>query len=85
VGKHSAAERDCPEHQCVVGTKGPGEVNSFHSLRTVSSISYGVGVAGLATGVVLWLISSPDATEAPRARALEPWSDARSVGVRGNF
>lgn len=85
VGKHSDAERECPDHQCVPGTDGPAAVKSFESLRTVSSISYGVGAAGVAAGVVLWLVSAPDTTETPRAHALAPWSDARSVGVQGNF
>lgn len=85
VSKHGDAERECPAQQCALGTKLPAAVNSFRSLRTVSSISYGVGAAGLATGVVLWLISAPDAAEAPRAHALEPWADAQSVGVQGNF
>jgi hypothetical protein len=84
ASKHSEADRLCPNHLCT-GANVPSAVNSFRSLRTVSTVFYGVGAAGLAAGVVLWLVSAPDTTETPRARGLEPWSDARSAGVQGTF
>ena len=49
----------------------------------VSSISYGIGAAGIATGVVLWLTS--DDSEPGQVATLEPWGTANTAGIRGTF
>jgi len=83
TSSHSEAEEKCPAHNCDPNGAGPDAVDDFHSMRTVSTVCYGVGVAGLATGVVLWLLS-PDAPAA-QAQGLAPWVDARHVGMQGAF
>lgn len=84
VKKHSDAEHWCPENKCNEDDPGPGLVKDFHSMRLVSTIFYGVGAAGLAAGVVFWLVA-PSAADASQAQALQPWIDARTLGVQGAF
>ena len=84
VSKHSQAEEQCPEHVCTADSQGAGSVEDFHSMRTLSTVFYGVGAAGVAAGVVFWLLA-PDAPAASQARAFAPWIDARSLGVQGRF
>lgn len=81
--KHSKAEAACPDNQCVAGSEGPELVDSFRSLRTVSTAAYGVGAAGLAASVILWL--TMDDEPAGEARALMPWFSADAAGVQGQF
>jgi hypothetical protein len=83
VNAHTQAEHECPNRLC--DEDGIKQVNSFHSLRTVSSVFYGVGIAGLAAGAVLWFTSSPDTSETASTPAVAPWADARSVGLQGSF
>jgi hypothetical protein len=83
TSSHTKAEEECPSGLCDPNGAGPDAVDDFHSMRTVSTICYGVGVAGLATGVVLWLLS-PDAP-AVQAQGLAPWLDAHHVGMQGAF
>jgi hypothetical protein len=84
VSKHTQAEKDCENHVCVADSSGPGTVDDFRSMRTVSTVFYGVGAAGVAAGVVFWLIS-PSAPDANQAQAIAPWSDAHTLGVQGAF
>jgi hypothetical protein len=84
VKKHSEAEGLCAENTCSPDDKGPSTVNDFRSMRTVSTVFYGVGAAGIAAGVVFWLLA-PDAPAAGQAHALAPWIDARTLGVQGAF
>ncbi|HVZ31335.1 MAG TPA: hypothetical protein VG963_02860, partial [Polyangiaceae bacterium] len=80
---HGQAQGSCPGNQC--DQAGMEAAKSFRSLRTVSTVFYGVGIAGLAAGAVLWFTSSPDTSETASTPALAPWADARSVGLQGSF
>jgi hypothetical protein len=82
--KHGEAEELCPDQRCLSGTTGPGAVNAFRILRTASNISYGVGAAGIAAGVVLWLTAdtSPENTE---SATIEAWLTTDRAGIRGTF
>lgn len=82
--KHSEAEDRCPDQQCVSGSTGPGTVNTFRKLRTVSTFSYGVGAAGIATGVVLWLTADTSPAN-EQAASVEPWLTPETAGIRGTF
>lgn len=84
VNKHSKAEALCENNTCPADNQGPSTVQDFRSMRTISTVFYGVGAAGVAAGVVFWLLA-PDAPEAGQAQALAPWSDARTWGVQGAF
>lgn len=81
--QHSRAEDECgSDHQCDTAS-GTDAVNAFRTWRTVSTVSYGIGVAGLAAGVLLWL--THDGSPAPEQAALEPWVGPSTAGVRGTF
>jgi hypothetical protein len=82
--KYDEAERLCEDHRCEAGTPGLDAVDAFRTWRMVSSVSYGVGAAGIAAGVVLWLTASGD-DETGQAGSIEPWGTANTAGVRGTF
>ncbi|MEY4548278.1 MAG: hypothetical protein RL685_4473 [Pseudomonadota bacterium] len=81
--KHSKAEKTCTDKVCEEGSAGPGLVEDFRSMRTVSTVFYGVGAAGVAAGVVFWLLapSDPDPSQA----TVVPWVTGQTLGVRGAF
>jgi len=82
--KYDDAERECPERQCAAGSPGLDAVDAFRTWRMVSSVSYGVGAAGIAAGVVLWLTASDD-DESGQVGKIEPWGTANTAGIRGTF
>lgn len=82
--KHAGAVTECAQGRCVEGSSGPAMVDAFRTLRTASTVSYGIGAAGVAAGVVLWLTAS-DAPESGQGHALEPWVTAHTAGLRGTF
>jgi hypothetical protein len=84
TSKHSEAEAACAQQLCDPASNGIALAEDFRSMRTVSTIGYGVGAAGVAAAVVLWLTTSEPAP-ASQASALEPWWDAHTAGVRGRF
>lgn len=83
TGKHGEAEQNCPDGACIPGTDGFAAASSFRTLRTVSTVSYGVGAAGVAVGLLLWLTA--DDSESQGMGALEPWGSPNTAGVRGRF
>jgi hypothetical protein len=77
---------ECPNNHCPPSEHD--ELDSAETLATVSTISFGVGLAGAAVGVVLLMTgggseASPSAKVGP-VRA-QPWFGARSLGVQGSF
>jgi tetratricopeptide (TPR) repeat protein len=83
-GKYDDAERLCEDHRCAPGTPGLDAVDAFRNWRMVSSVSYGVGAAGIAAGAVLWLTASTH-PKVGQVGAIEPWVTAKAAGVRGTF
>ena len=83
--KHSKATELCPNDACEPGSEGEQALSSFRTLRTVSTISYGVGAAGITAGIILWL-SLPDANDAQANRgSIRPWLMGRYAGIQGEF
>jgi len=83
--RYSKAERECTDHTCVEGGAGWDAVQSFRTFRTVSTIGYIVGGVGLAAGTTLLLTAPVEPATSARARALNVWVSASSVGVTGAF
>jgi hypothetical protein len=81
---YADAEELCESRRCQAGTSGPDAVDAFRTWRLVSSVSYGVGAAGIAAGVVLWLTASDDSDSGP-VGSIEPWGTAKAAGIRGTF
>lgn len=82
--KYSEAERLCEDRRCTSNTPGTEALDAFRTWRMVSSVSYGVGAAGIAAGIVLWLTASDD-DETGQVGHIEPWGTGKTVGVRGTF
>jgi hypothetical protein len=83
TGKHGEAVEKCPDGKCALGGDGFAAASSFRTLRTVSTVSYGIGAAGVGVGLLLWLTA--DAEESPETGSLEPWGSANTAGIRGRF
>lgn len=83
VSKHDEADAACEDRICPTEGDGPDLVEDFRSLRTLSTVFYGVGAAGVAAGVVFWLLapSDPDPSQA----AIAPWFSGKTLGVQGAF
>ena len=71
LSKKSKVSDGC--HAGVCTQSGLDAANSGKSLATVSDIGFGVGIAGLAVGAVLWLTGGSDASaEHARTPAWQP-------------
>jgi hypothetical protein len=81
--RHATAEKECPNSVCTEGSAGADALESFRSLRTVSTIGYVVGGVGLAGGAALFLLapSQPSAS----ASNVHVFVGAGNAGVRGAF
>ncbi len=81
ASKHSALVSECqPNGSCP--TTAQGDLDSFHSLRTVSTVAYVVGALGVAAGAVLWLTARPEPAASARTGL---WFTPASVGVVRTF
>lgn len=81
TSKHSSAEDGCPDGKCPQGSQAADDMESFRTLRTVSTIGYAVGLVGVAAGVTL-LITAPSK---PSAAHVSPFIGVGSAGVTGRF
>lgn len=83
--RHATAARECTDNTCVEGGAGWDAVQSFRTLRTVSTVGYIVGGVGLAAGTTLFLTAPSQPANSARARSVNVWVSASSVGVAGAF
>jgi hypothetical protein len=81
ANRHSSAQENCPEGKCAAGSSGAKDVDAFRSLRTVSTVSYVLGIAGVGAGVTL-MLTAPKPKEASFVR---PYVGVGRVGVQGRF
>lgn len=80
---------DCPDKVCPT----QGDLDSAKSMATISTITFGVGIAGVAVGTVLLLTGnktseSVSATAHPRPApklSLRPFIGVGSLGLTGSF
>jgi hypothetical protein len=77
--KYSTLENECPGSGCPPSAQG--ELDTFRSLRTWSTVGYVVGIAGIAGGVVL-LLTAPRAASDATAHV---WVGPSSAGIAGGF
>ncbi|HSY24930.1 MAG TPA: hypothetical protein VK841_22555 [Polyangiaceae bacterium] len=77
TAKHGTLAGHCTDGRCPPIEQS--ELDAFHSLQTASTVGYGIGAAGVAGGVVLW-VTAPEPKVA-RAQALE----LPLVGIAGRF
>jgi hypothetical protein len=81
--RYSKAQSDCPSHVCVEGTPGADALQSFRSLRNISTIGYAVGGVGLAAGVTLF-VTTP-AKHSTGLASVGVWVGGQGAGVLGAF
>lgn len=82
ANRHSSAQENCrPEGKCAPGSSGAKDVDAFRSLRTVSTVSYVLGIAGVGAGVTLMLT----APKPKQASFVRPYVGVGRVGVQGRF
>jgi hypothetical protein len=81
TSKHSSADEGCPDGNCPAGSQAADDLESFRTLRTVSTIGYAVGIVGVVAGVTL-LITAPST---PTTAFVSPYLGAGSAGVAGRF
>lgn len=89
MSKTSFIEEHCPNKKCL-DKEGKATVNSAQTLAMVSTIGFGVGIAGVATATILALASggSDEKKErAPKVQAAVMGIDSASavLGVKGAF
>lgn len=80
-GKHSTLSGECNDSAGTCAPQYAGDLDSFHALRTASTVGYVVGALGVAGGVTLWLT-------APRARSATTasiWVGPATAGIAGRF
>jgi hypothetical protein len=79
--KSSLEDSGCTNGHCYVEDRSA--VDSYNSMRTVSTIGFVVGGVGLVAGGVL-LFTAPSTPERPEA-GVAWWLGATSTGIRGRF
>jgi hypothetical protein len=79
-GKHSTLQGECDNGAGTCGPQYSGDLDAFHTWRTVSTVAYVVGALGVAGGAVLWFT----APKAPSTTA-HLWLGPASAGVSGTF
>jgi hypothetical protein len=79
---------DCPNKVCDT----QGDLDSAKTMATVSTIGFGVGIAGVAVGTILLLTGNSSSEKPAQAKqlpapklAMRPWFGLSSVGVSGCF
>jgi hypothetical protein len=87
VGKKSIVNDNCKDLQC--SAKGMDAVDSGRNLALVSTIGFGVGAAGLVTGVVLLMVGGDKGPEKNgsfvRPLIASPTGNDALLGVRGTW
>jgi hypothetical protein len=90
LGKKSTLDKDCPtKSNCP--TTSQGDIDALKRDATISTVGFGVGIAGVALGGILLATShGPEgrtgSTESPSVSPrVTPWIGLGSVGVRGAF
>ena len=86
-GTKSSLDSACPiKTSCPASSQG--DIDALATRATVSSIGFGVGVAGILVGGILLATShgeAPPAAAPPRGAQWSPWLGLGAAGVRGTF
>jgi hypothetical protein len=80
LGDRHTLDNACPSQTC--GPESQSDIDAMHSHAVISNLGWGVGLAGVGTGVVLWLVSRDEGTH---QAAIHPWIGAGAAGIRGTF
>jgi hypothetical protein len=80
TSSHTSLQNECTGNDCPPTAQG--DLDSFHTLRTVSDIGYVVGAAGV-VGAAFLFFTAPRKPATPQAARI--WLGPTSAGVAGTF
>ncbi|MEI9950585.1 MAG: hypothetical protein WDO74_16815 [Pseudomonadota bacterium] len=84
LGKRSTLQKNCPDpNNC--GQEDADTVSAYNTLGTVSGVGFIVGIAGVATGITLWLLDNKSSSTPARGLVVRPYLGVGSIGAVGNF
>jgi len=81
TSKHATLAGECQSNGACP-TSAQGDLDSFHSLRTATTVAYVIGAAGVIGGVVLWLTAPSNREHGATAQL---WLGPASAGIGGRF
>lgn len=84
--KRSQLNKECDNGRCP-DESSQGKIDTYHTLGTISGIAYGVGIAGVAAGATLLLLSGQSGGTGydTESASVAPYFTGNSVGVHGRF
>jgi len=83
IRKHSQLKNACGGSGCPAGQSGA--LDSYHTMTSLSTVSFIVGGVGAAAGAVLLLTQPTRPSQAARGAVVTPYIGISSVGVTGTF
>lgn len=91
MGKHSDLEGKCPDGKCPADAQG--DVDSYKSMGTISTVGFIVGGIGVAAGAVLWFTAPKEAaakaanfaTVKTKGVTMTPYVGGTEAGITGRF
>jgi hypothetical protein len=84
MGNHSTLGNECTLPNGMCPASAQSDLDSYHSMATISTIGFIVGAVGAAAGVVL-LVTQPKTPAATQSAWVSPYVGAGSVGALGAF
>lgn len=83
--ENKVLKNECVNYSC----KSPQQehVDNYNTLGVISGVAFGVGVAGVATGVTLLLLNNDSSTSQAQTKTVRvsPYFAGNSAGVTGRF
>ncbi len=83
IGESATVTDHCDGPAC--DAEGKAAADSVKSLGLVSTIGFGVGIAGLATAAVLWLTAPGPSSSKPSSARRVLWADVASGSDGATF
>ena len=81
ASKASTLSDTCPNNRCPAGSQD--KIDSASTWATVSTVSFVVGVVGIASGIVMLLLGKPSSSKV--TAGIKPVLGARYLGLDGQF
>jgi len=88
LGTKSTLDSHCVNKACLAPPSQQSNINSLGTQATISTVGFGVGVVGVAVGVILLAVShggSASTGSTPPPPQVSPWVGIGSAGVGGTF
>ncbi|MFO0735756.1 MAG: hypothetical protein U0270_07750 [Labilithrix sp.] len=83
MGKHGDLDKQCASGKCSPALQS--DVDSFHTMATLSTVGFIVGGVGVAAGAVLWFAGPKKEVKTGRGLEWSPYFAGNGGGVAGRF